>query len=235
MPNIAKIRLAACAAASLCLAAGPAAAAASLIIVHGIPGRALGATVDPALPVDVSVAGKCLLPGFTFGTITNPIDVPAGTYPVAISLANPIAPCTNSAVISANVAVADGSFSAIVAQISTAGAPAAGVYPVDVSSVPATKQRFVTIHAADAPAVQAKVASEGAHPESVSFTIAPGTVNTQLVPQRYSFVASVFAGSAGFGPLVLQGDGRSLFVIAAVGTATGGEVSLLGKVIPGVY
>lgn len=217
------------------LGAGEAHAAASFIVVHGIPGRVLSSSTDPALPVDVSVAGKCLLPGFTFGTITNPIDVPAGTYPVAISLANPISPCSNSAVISTSVTLNDGSFSAIVAQVSTAGAPSAAVYPVDVSSIPVGKQRFVTVHAADAPAVVAKVASAGADPESVSFKLAPGAVNVQVVPRRYSFTAIVSAGSAAFGPLVVQGGDRSLFFIAAVGTAAGSEVSLLGKVIPGVY
>jgi len=51
---------------------------ATFVVVHGIPGRDVAATLDPVLPVDVLIAGKyCLLQGFTFGSIAGPYEVPA--------------------------------------------------------------------------------------------------------------------------------------------------------------
>jgi len=226
--------------AGVTLATAPAAHAASgtasFLVVHGIPGRDVAPTLDPALPVDVQVNGAlCLLKNLTFGDIAGPFDVPAGTYSVAISLANPIAPCSNSPVISANVTLTAGEFGAIVAQLSSAGAPTAGVYPVDVTSVGAGKQRFITVHAADAPAVSVRVVSLGKSPENAKFILQPGTVNDSSVPTRDRFAATVQApGGATFGPYVVSGGDQSLFFLAAVGNASTGSVTVLSKLLRSV-
>ena len=55
-------------------------------VIHGIPG-------PDGLPVDVSVNGACALEGFMFKEIVGPMAMPAGTYEVAISLADADNPC----------------------------------------------------------------------------------------------------------------------------------------------
>jgi hypothetical protein len=224
-----------------CLAATPAVAAsgtASFLVVHGIPGRNVGSTIDPALPVDVLINGSlCLLKNLTFGEIAGPFDVPAATYTVAISLANPISPCSNAAVISASVTLTSGEFGAVVAQLSSSGTPTAGVYPVDVSSVGSGKVRFVTVHAADAPAVTVNVESLGAKPEKVSFKIKPGDTKNKSVPFRPAFALSISAGGTTVaGPIDISNAGdQSLIFAAAVGDAATGSVTILTKLLRSVF
>jgi hypothetical protein len=222
----------------LSAAAAPAlAGTASFIVVHGIPGRDVAATLDPALPVDVQVNGKlCLLQSFTYGDIAGPFDVPSGTYTVAISLANPLAPCSNAPVITGSATLTDGQFGAIVAQLSTKGAPTAGVYPVDVSSVGAGNQRFVVVHAADAPKVTINAISLGKSPEKLKFQISPGDTKTNTVPARNGFAVELIAPGGGvFGPIKVTGGDQSLFFVAAVGNANTGSVALLSKLIRSVF
>ncbi len=227
-------------AAWLVAAATPAAASgtASFLVVHGIPGRDVGAGIDPALPVDVLVGGSiCLLKNFTFGDIAGPFDVPAGKYAVAISLANPISPCSNTPVVSASVTLNSGDFDAVVAQLSSAGAPTAGVYPIDVSPVGSGMQRFVAVHAADAPEVTVRVESLGAKPEKLSFKIKPGATKTAMVPARPAFSLEIRAGGALVaGPIDTTNAGdQSLIFAAAVGNATSGSVTILTKLLRSVF
>jgi hypothetical protein len=227
-------------AASLAVLHPPARAAtaapASILVVHGIPGRDVAPTLDPLLPVDVLVAGKyCLLQGLTFGTIAGPFDIPAGTYSVAISLANPLAPCTNAAVITGNATVAAGQFAAIVAAISTSGAPTAEIYPIDVTPVGAGKQRLVAVHAADAPAVTVKAVSIGKPSEKASFPLAPGQVKEDTVPEKDAFFIDAKAGTTILGPVTVHLSDQGVAVVIAVGVAKTGSATLLTKIIPSVF
>ncbi len=233
-----KFRSLAIAAAMLAAVTASAAAAspASFLVVHGIPGRDVGAGIDPQLPVDVLVNGSlCLLKNFTFGQIAGPFDVPAGTYSIAISLANPISPCSNSAVISASVDLTAGAFGAVVAQLSTTGAPTAGVYPIDVSPVPAGQQRFVVAHAADAPTVLVHGVSISKTPQSFSFSLSEGANAEKLVTAQAKYQVSIAAGKTVFEPLDVTGGNQGLFFVVAVGNAGSGSVTLLGKTIPSVF
>ena len=223
-------------AVSLPCAASAAAAPASFVVVHGIPGRDVAPGLDPLLPVDVLVAGKyCLLQGFTFGSIAGPYDIPAGTYSVAISLANPLSPCSNSAVISGNVTLAAGEFGAVVAALSASGAPTADVFALNVAPIGAGKQRFMVAHAADAPEVKVKAVSLGAAPEKVAFNLAPGKEKSVQVPTKAAFSLSASAGSTVIGPIQVQLGDQGLALVFAVGSATTGSATLLSKIIPDVF
>ncbi len=228
---------AAAVAAGLAVATPALAQNASFFVVHGIPGRDVAATADPLLPVDVLVAGKyCLLAGFTFGSVAGPFDVPAGSYSVAISLANPIAPCTNTAVITATATLTAGEFGSIVAAESTSGAPTAEIYPVDVTSIAAGKQRIITSHAADAPEV--KVTAIGSNPkEKAEFKLQPGKQNESTVDtaQKFSISATPVGAKGTIGPITVEAGDRSDILVWAVGNAANGSVTLLSKVLPDVY
>jgi hypothetical protein len=207
---------------------------ATFLVVHGIPGRDVAEAEDPLLPVDVLVAGKyCLLSGFTYGSISGTFSVPPGTYSVAVSLANPLAPCSNAAVISGNVTLTAGEYGAIVAAVSTSGAPTAEVYPIDVAPVSAGQTRFVVAHAADAPAVKVTAIGRG---ESASFNLNPGAVASPSVPALPTFTLSAKAGKTVLGPVTVDGIGTQAVVfVAAVGVGSTGTATLLTKIIPSVH
>ena len=217
-------------------AAGAQTSSASFIVVHGIPGRNVGAGIDPLLPVDVLVAGKyCLLQGFTFGSIAGPYDIPAGTYSLAVSLANPLSPCSNTAVISGNVTLNAGQFGAVVAALSTTGAPTAEVYTVNVAPIVPGRQRFMVAHAADAPAVAVKAVGLGKSPEKVGFKLQPGAERSFSVPAQPAFAVTAAAGATVIGPVDVALGDRDLAIIVAVGSAGTGSATLLTKVIPDVF
>ena len=87
---------------------------ASVYLVHGIPGHDVGATLDPALPVDVLLTPVtvnptirthqitspfCLASGIKFGDILGPYTIPPGSYAITVSPAVTDSPCTNTVVL----------------------------------------------------------------------------------------------------------------------------------------
>ena len=70
-------------------------------IVNALKSKREDLGADPTLPVDVSLNGECVLPGFEFGNIVGPVTLLPDTYDIAISLADPGNPCGNAPVISA--------------------------------------------------------------------------------------------------------------------------------------
>lgn len=208
---------------------------ATFLVVHGIPGRDVAATLDPVLPVDVLIAGKyCLLRGFTFGSIAGPFEVPAGSYPVAISLANPVAPCSNAVVISATVTLGAGTATSIVATLSSASGPTAEVFDDTLAAIPAGKQRLMAHHAADAPELQVSVSNVGGAPEKAQFDLFRGAERSALVSARPGFAVSIspVGSTAVIGPVTVQPGNRGLALIYAVGSAKTGSATLISKVLP---
>lgn len=125
---------------------------AKVYVIHGIPGKDLGA--DNALPVDVLVNNSiCLLKGFTFMQVAGPVSLKPGTYNIQISLANADKPCSNAAVITADVPFAAGENATVIAHLTEAGAPTASKYTNDVSPIPGKLARVTVRHDAAAPAV----------------------------------------------------------------------------------
>ena len=88
-------------------------------VIHGIAGQDLG--LAPALPVDVAVDGGCILEGFTYGQVAGPLELPAGTYNIKISLANTTNPCNNTPVIEADVPFDAGETAVVIAHLAEDG------------------------------------------------------------------------------------------------------------------
>jgi hypothetical protein len=120
---------------------------------HGIPGQALGLEEND-LPVDVSVDGGCLLEAFTFGEFAGPVELPAGDYEIAISLADAEDPCSADPVIGpTTVTFESGVNYTVFAHLTEEGAPTASVFVNDVSKAVAGYSRLTVRHTAAAPAV----------------------------------------------------------------------------------
>ena len=223
--------------------AQPAAAPATLVVVHGIPGRDVAAALDPRLPVDVQVNGSiCLAQGLTFGTISGPYTVPAGTYQVAVSLANTVAPCSNTPVINANVKVAAGKEYAVVAALDPTGAPTAYPFALDFSTVGQGQGRVIVAHAADAPAVNVDGVQQPSHGGAgAKFRISnlnPGQIQSAdfLPPGTYQVkVSPVGSKTPVVGPVALPVPNDGLDLIFAVGNASSGSITVLTAAIPNVF
>lgn len=124
---------------------------AKVYVIHGIPGRDLG--LRPRLPVDVSVNGACVLTDFKFRDVVGPLELPAGTYAIAISLANRHAPCSNAPVIAADVPFESGESATVIAHLTEAGAPTASKFVNDLTPAAAGNGRVVARHTAAVPTV----------------------------------------------------------------------------------
>lgn len=197
----------------------PAPGNASVFVVHGINGTDVG--LSEALPVDVSVGGACALPNFTFRTIEGAIELPAGSYDIAVSLAD--GACTGPVVIDApGVALGDGDVVSIVAHLTADGIPTASVFPTDISAVPG-RARVIARHTADFGEVDVVV--DG----GVAFAGVPNGVQgaADLRPGRHTVaITPAGGGAAAFStPLVLRPF--TAYVAYAVGTPENGTFEVL--------
>lgn len=120
---------------------------------HGIPGADLN--LDPALPVDIIVDGACLLQDFKFGDFAGPLELPPGTYSVAVALSDgdPVL-CGGAVVIGpVDLTFEGGDNATIFAHLTEGGGITASVFDNDDSAIVAGKTRLTVRHTANAPAV----------------------------------------------------------------------------------
>jgi hypothetical protein len=192
---------------------------ARLRVVHGVPG----------LTVDVYLNGELALPGFTPRTITDPIDVPGGTYDIVIVAAggDPSAP-----VLEASASLGAGSDSTAVAHLDAAGAPTISLFANDLRTA-GRHGRLVVRHVAAAPAVDVQLvrrvfwwrfdagALQGAtNGTEASKDLYPGMIEARITP----------AGDAGttvLGPAKLAIRARAVTYVYAIGSLADGTLDLL--------
>ena len=93
--------------------AGAQASTGTVTVIHGIPG----------LTVDVYVNGKLTLEDFAPDTVTAPLELPAGTYQIAIRPANAAADSTP--VLAGSATLPAGANASIVAHLDASGQPEA--------------------------------------------------------------------------------------------------------------
>jgi hypothetical protein len=162
----------------LALGASPALAAdtATVSVLHAVPGT----------PVDVYVNGERLIDDFQPGTLTDPLQLPAGEYDLALFPAD--APdASGTPLLSADgVAVPAGADATVVAHLTADGAPALTPFVNDTTAVPAGQARVVVRHTAAAPAVDVRaggsvVAPGLTNPDEATLTVPAGTVSADVV------------------------------------------------------
>lgn len=146
---------------------------ANLYVLHAVP----------ELTVDVWVEGEVLLEDFTPGTLTDPLDLPAGDYEVVITAAND--PITSPAIGPATLTLAANTSYTVVAHLDAAGAPTATLFTNDLSTIPAGQGKLTVRHTAAAPAVD--VLANGAaaftnltNPKEVKANLAVGTISASV-------------------------------------------------------
>jgi hypothetical protein len=135
---------------TLAIAAGgmvlaPPLQAATVTVVHGVPG----------FRADVYVNGKKALTGFQAGAMTTPIHLPAGRYHLAIRPAG--AAPSSAPALAASVTLGARENASVVAHLDAQGKPMISLYRNDVSSVAVGRSRFTFRQVAASPPVDVLV------------------------------------------------------------------------------
>jgi hypothetical protein len=181
-------------AGALVLLATPATAAdtATVSVLHAVPGT----------PVDVYANGERLIDDFQPGTLTDPLQLPAGSYDLALFPAD-AADNSGAPLLSADgVTVPAGANATVVAHLTADGKPALTPFVNDTSAVPAGQARVTVRHTAAAPAVDVRAGGAVVvpglenpkeagleNPKEAGLTVPAGTVSADVVLAGTSTVA----------------------------------------------
>lgn len=194
---------------------------AQVSVVHGIPGQ----------PVDVYVNGTETVSDFEPGTVAGPLELPAGTYDLAVRAAG--APASEAPLIAAEGAeVPAGANISVVAHLSEQGQPTLTPFVNDVASVPAGDSRLVVRHTAAAPAVDARVDGQAAlsgltNPNSAQADVPAGTISADVVLAGTDDVV--------IGPASLELGEGTINVAYAIGSASDDTLTLVTQTITGAH
>jgi hypothetical protein len=218
----------------------------SILLVHGIAGPDLGAGFLPTLPVDVAIrqgsTTTCVRPALQFTDIAGPYPVTASaSVAVIVSNANPLKPCSNSALLKKSFTLKPGDQVAVVAA-ETAGGPALLEQQL-TESVPiaAGTARLVAFHDANAPAVDLTVTYNGTDGTQQKFVLSDlqpgGRTQAPTVPFTHYAVTVSPTGSSTVvaGPVGFDAAPRGAGLAFVVGDAANGTVTVLYHNINNVF
>jgi Domain of unknown function (DUF4397) len=225
------------------LSVSPALAQSYTYVVHGIPGRDVGATYSPSFPIDVSVDGACAVKNAQFGNIIGPVEIPSGTVTILAYTANATNPCSGRAILGTQAGVAPGQTISVVAGETANRALTFNPLIVDLTPVALNSGRVVVYHQADAPTLDVIGVALTADQQNVTISdigltgIRPGQGKAAAPHTGTIYLGRVtFPGATGpsYGPPASVGD-RAVEVEYLVGSAATGSLTVIGTLVPDVY
>jgi hypothetical protein len=185
--------------------------AASVTVVHGVPG----------LRADVYVNGVKRLDGFAAGSMTSPLRLPAGTYVLALRRSG--APAARTPLLAGRIRLATDTNASIVAHLSPSGRPELTVYRNDVSSLPAGRARVVFRHVAAAPRVELQVDGR-----VLGGAVASDRQRTAVVPAGdHRLLVRLPGGRSVWGPAMVSLRPGTVYLVYAIGSLKGGTLDQL--------
>ena len=148
--------------------------AAMLSVLHGVPG----------LTVDVYVNDELTLDDFEPGDLAGPLELPAGTYTVAIT-ASDATDASSPAIGPIDLPLEGGVNYTAVAHLNEGGDPTATLFTNDTSQLAAGQGRLTVRHVAAAPAVDvlaggSPVITALANPAEAKLDLPAGTVSASV-------------------------------------------------------
>ena len=194
----------------------------TVTVVHAVPDTT----------VDVYVNGDLTLEGFEPKTITDPLELPAGDYDIAIRPAGADAASDPVIATDSPITLPAGANAAIVAHLTEAGDPTLSVFVNDTSTIDAGNARVSVRHTAAAPAVD--VTANG---DVLISSLANGNAETADVPADTYSVAVQPAGTSDpvIGPTDLTLEEGTAYLVYAYGSAEAGNLDLLVDTISGLH
>jgi hypothetical protein len=147
---------------------------AQLSVLHGVPG----------LTVDVYVNNELTLDNFEPGDLAGPLELPPGTYSVAIT-ASDAADASAPAIGPIDLPLEGGKNYTAAAHLDAAGEPTATLFTNDISTIGAGDGRLTVRHVAAAPAVDVlaggtPVITNLVNPAESLLTLPAGTVSASV-------------------------------------------------------
>jgi hypothetical protein len=208
-----------------------AALASSMYLVQGIAGRNYAAVTDPAFPVDVLFNNEnCSQHGLPFGGVAGPFTFFPGTYNVKISIANTLAPCSNSPLIDSEVTIDARSDVSVVAELDDAGTPTLFAFTNTLTPVAANVGRVLFAHAAGAPPVQV-VLQNLATTKTYTYTVNPGKLLDVNLPAGNYSVAVNEGSTSLVVPTNITLFSQSVSLLYGIGQAKNNTVVLETKIL----
>ncbi|SNT00384.1 protein of unknown function [Geodermatophilus pulveris] len=140
----------------------------------------------PDTPVDVYANGERLIDDFEPGTLTDPLELPAGDYDLAVYPADAADDSGDPLLSADGVAVPAGANATVAAHLTAEGQPALTPFVNDTSEVAAGQARVTVRHTAAAPAVDVRAGGQVVidgltNPDEESLTVPAGTVSADVV------------------------------------------------------
>jgi hypothetical protein len=203
------------------LTATPAYAATSQVsVVHGIPGT----------PVDVYVNGERTLENFQPGDVAGPLELPEGSYDLALT--RPGEPIGSAILTVDDAAVPGGANISIVAHLGATGDPTITPFANDVSPTAAGQARLTVRHTAAAPGVDVRAGGEPVfnnltNPNENSADLPAGTVSADVVLTGTDTVV--------LGPTDLNLNEGTSTIVYAVGSAEDDTLTVVAQTISGLH
>nr|WP_245529060.1 DUF4397 domain-containing protein [Beutenbergia cavernae] len=207
------------------LAAGPAAAQGSspamLSVLHGVPDT----------PVDVYVNDELTLDDFQPGELAGPLELPAGTYTVAITAAD-AADASAPVIGPVDLPLEAGGNYTAAAFLDAAGEPTAALFTNDTSATEAGQGRLTVRHVAAAPAVDVLAGGEAVmtaleNGGEQSLDLPAGTVSAS--------VAATGTTDPVIGPADVTVAEGALTVVYAWGSLEAGNLALATQTVEGLH
>lgn len=220
--------------ALLCAAMSTAALASSMYLVQGIPGRDYAAATDPAFPVDVLVNDEvCYVHGLPYGAIQGPLTLLPGTYNLKASIANSLAPCTNSPLIDRSVTIEARKDMSAVLTLNEDGTPALLTFTNDLSAVTAGMGRVLFAQAAGGPAVQV-ILQNTTTKKQYTYSVKPGALLQAELPAG-NYPVEINQGTTNLvASIFLALDSQSVDLLYAVGQVANNTVALATRTLKNV-
>ncbi|HEX6872718.1 MAG TPA: DUF4397 domain-containing protein [Micromonosporaceae bacterium] len=197
-----------------------AAATSKVYVVHGIP----------ATPVDVWVNGAKTLSNFQPKDVAGPLELPEGSYDLALTApGQPLA----SAILTVNDATVPGGQNiSLVAHLKTDGQPTITPFVNDTSTVAAGKARLIVRHTANAPAVDVRAGSTPVfqnltNPNEAKGDVNAGTVSADVVAAGTSTVV--------LGPTDLNLAEGTATIVYAIGSLDAKTLDVVAQVLTGLH
>lgn len=205
-----------------------------LYLVQGVPGRDYSTTTDPQFPVDVLINDEnCSVRGLGYGAIQGPLTFVPGSYDVKISVANTIAPCTNTPVVEKTVTLDSGNTVSAVFALSDSGTPTLLTFTNNFSTVSANNARILFALAADSASVQV-VLQNTATKKQYTYSVKSDTLLIATLPAG-NYTIEVNQGTITLVPsTAIDLFSQSATLFFATGEASNNTVNLEFKTVKDV-
>ena len=208
------------------------AAAASVYVVHGIPGKDLG--LPPELPVDISVDGGCALDDVEFGAVLGPVELPTGPHAIEIRVSDGVeGTCTGLLAATGSIDLAVAENAAVVAHLDQNGTARISKFTNKVAATEGAT-RIAVVHAAAAPAVDVKARGQkGAKLRLQDLKNGHQSYAADVPAGTYTVkIGAANGGGTVFGPAELPLDADVAYTAIAVGSLDNETFEVLVLAIP---